>query len=101
MNEIKRMRQLAGINEIRVNNPAQVYDIGDEVYDINWRNYEDEPTSYTITNKIENANEFEIQGIPYMIDWNAYDDNQLNDPWYELDGNDWFPESELTKTTNI
>ena len=100
INEIRRMQQLAGITEIKVSNPARLYDIGDKVYDINWHLYDDEPTLYTVTNRVENANELMVQGIPYMVDWNAYGDNELNNPWYELNYNDWFPESELTRRLN-
>ena len=96
INEHKRWQKLAGIiSEMKVTDPAR-FDIGDKVYDINEQDY----VLYTITNKVENAEELESLGVPYMVDWDTYDINQLNDPWYELDGNDWFPKNELTRKLN-
>jgi len=95
INEVKRMQHLAGINEMKVRNPARLYNIGDKVYvfnDIDRHTIKDiVPDIYSI-NKVD----------PYSNpDPNDYDEEDVNNTWFKLENAFWYPQNVLSGNINL
>ena len=96
INEIHRLQKLAGIiNEVKVRNPARLYNIGDKVYVFN------DPDRYTIKNIVSDI--YSINKVdPYSNpDPNDYDEEDINNTWFKLENAFWYPQSALSGNINL
>jgi hypothetical protein len=95
INEVKRMQHLAGINEMKVRNPARLYNIGDKVYVFNGL---DRHTIKDIVPDIYSINKVDPYSNP---DPNDYDEEDVNNTWFKLENAFWYPQSVLSGNINL
>jgi hypothetical protein len=95
INEVKRMQQLAGINEMKVRNPARLYNIGDKVYVFNDI---DRHTIKDIVPDIYSINKVDPYSNPNP---NDYDEEDINNTWFKLENAFWYPQSVLSGNINL
>ena len=89
------MQQLAGINEIKINNPYQKFNIKDKVYAFN------DLKQHIITDiapDIYSINKVDSYSNP---DLNDYNEEDINNIWYKLEDTFWYPQSRLSNNINL
>jgi hypothetical protein len=96
INEIHRLQKLAGIiNEVKVRNPARLYNIGDKVYVFNDL---DRYTIKDIVPDIYSINKVDSYSNPNP---NDYDEEDINNAWFKLENAFWYPQSVLSGNINL